>query len=247
MSGMSWNACEEVVKWYPPSSRSKQKLSQFFKRNTHLEKGFHNFHPVNALFIRESPPPLRKYFVVVFLYGLQYCSFTCFFLFLRGLVLPNLCFSELIWYHPSPTASSSSFIQGTLRRLLSDWSVQSGISLANPLKSCQFIQIAGRQLPALWPIDGCFLLFQASCRLFNTSVFRTPCHFINIQFFLPIQFFNEFSFIDLKQSPYHKLLIDTLARNYLDNKKLFCLVRKVISSCIISKTFWVTIQNNAVK
>jgi len=33
------------------------------------------------------------------------------------------------------------------RRLLSDWSVQSGIS-------CEFIRIAGRRLPASWHIDG---------------------------------------------------------------------------------------------
>ena len=35
------------------------------------------------------------------------------------------------------------------RRLLSDWSVQSGISLVNPLKSCKFIRSTGRRLPAL--------------------------------------------------------------------------------------------------
>ena len=38
------------------------------------------------------------------------------------------------------------------RTLLSDWSVQSAISLVNPLKSCQFIQSKGRRLPR---IDGC--------------------------------------------------------------------------------------------
>ena len=61
----------------------------------------------------------------------------------------------------------------------------------------------------------------SSSYLFSTSGFRTPCH-LNIKFFWPVQFFNGFSFIDLKRSPYHKLLIDILARNYLDDEKLFC-------------------------
>ena len=67
-------------------------------------------------------------------------------------------------------------------------------------------------------------------------VISTPCQ-LTIPFFWPVQFFNDFSFIDLKRRPYHKLLINILARNYLDDEKLFSLVRKVIYNGIILKTF----------
>ena len=56
-------------------------------------------------------------------------------------------------------------IERQQRRILSDWAVQSGISLVNPLKSCQFIRIARRRL-----ISASFVthrrlvfLFQVSC------------------------------------------------------------------------------------
>ena len=77
-------------------------------------------------------------------------------------------------------------------------------------------------------------------------VISTPCQ-LTIPFFWPVQFFNDFSFIDLKRRPYHKLLINILARNYLDDEKLFSLVRKVIYNGIILKTFRVAIQSSAVK
>ena len=46
------------------------------------------------------------------------------------------------------------------RGRLSDWSVQSGISLVNSLKPCQFIRIARRRLPALSQIGGWFYSFK---------------------------------------------------------------------------------------
>ena len=127
------------------------------------------------------------------------------------------------------------------RRLLSDWSVQSGISLVNPLKSKR-----GKETARFVTHRWLFFLFQASSLFNAASSFRTPCH-LNIQFFGLIQFFNAFALIDLKWSPDHKLLIDILTRNCLDDENFFCLVRKVICSRIISKTFWVATQSNAVK
>ena len=117
------------------------------------------------------------------------------------------------------------------RRLLSDWSVQSGISLVNPLKSKR-----GKETARFVNHRWLFFLFQASSLFKAASGFLTPCH-LNIQFVGLIQFFNAFALIDLKRSPDHKLLIDILTRNYLDDENFFCLVRKVICSRIISKTF----------
>ena len=70
------------------------------------------------------------------------------------------------------------------RRLLSDWSVKSKISLVNPLKSCPFIRSAGRRLPLLWRIDGLFFLFQVSC-LFMRSWhdLNENCRFCELIFY----------------------------------------------------------------
>ena len=62
-----------------------------------------------------------------------------------------------------------------------------------------------------------FFLIQASSLFNAASGFRTPCH-LNAQFFGPIEFFNAFALIDLKQSPDQKLLIDIFTRNYLDDE-----------------------------
>ena len=70
----------------------------------------------------------------------------------------------------------------------------------------------------------------------STSDFHTPCQ-LDIQFFDPVQFFNHFSFIDLKRSPYYKLLIDILTMNYHDADNFLCLVHKLVYSHIIAKTF----------
>lgn len=117
------------------------------------------------------------------------------------------------------------------RRLLSDWSVQSGISLVNPLKSKR-----GKETARFVNHRRLFFLFQASSLFKAASGFRTPCH-LNIQFVGLNQFFNAFALIDLKRSLDHKLLIDILTRNYLDDENFFCFVPKFICSRIISKTF----------
>ena len=59
------------------------------------------------------------------------------------------------------------------RRRLSDWSVQSVISLVNPLKPCQFIRSAGRRLPPLW----LFFLFQVSGLFMRSDTLVTTYFF----------------------------------------------------------------------
>ena len=73
MSGMSWHLLFQ--EGHPPSERFSQLSLYYIKK---------------ALFIRKSFPS-RTYFIVVFLYGLQDCGFSCFFW--EG---GEACFTQLV-------------------------------------------------------------------------------------------------------------------------------------------------------
>ena len=91
------------------------------------------------------------------------------------------------------------------RRLLSDWSVKSEISLVNPLKSCPFIRSAGRRLPLLWRIDGCFSSFKfLVCLCDHDTVWMKIAVFVNL-FFMEERFSTERKIVGSQWSTMYKI------------------------------------------